>query len=334
MNPFVQEIPLLEKNPEDVYVLHACFTKSTNTNHFSQRIVCLYLQNLNGSHSEKFSIEKYASKNNIALDGIEDWYDDLEIYVLDAFNSFLQSKSGSTFIYWLDEGQELVLDIIKARFEELNKESTSKVFQIVPSSNRKSIQYLMKRVSEEEVPDDLKLFIKNHNNQQLIASYLSNGEESICFTKKEFNKIGSSIISKVSFFIKLINNLSKVQAKTGESKTITPIDLQSMRLIDILRNLNVKSWLFLFGLASVGYATGYAITSFTKKSEIESLQKNIGDLEIELKQKSTELGEVSSTFKDSVKLLNENILTLEQALKEVRRDSAQKVVMESPGDKK
>ncbi|HQQ96767.1 MAG TPA: hypothetical protein PLX35_05860 [Cyclobacteriaceae bacterium] len=317
MNTLIHEIPSLEKSPEDVYVIHACFTKTDNTNHFSQRVVCIYVQNLNGSYSEKFSIEKYASKSNISIDDIEDWYDDLEIYVLDDFNSFLKGSANSIYIYWLDEGQELVLDILKTRFDELNKGNTTKTFHIIPPSNRKSIQYLIKQISDDETPNDLKLFIKSHNNDQLIAGYLNNGEESNCFAKKEFTRIGTSIVSKVSFFTKLINSYSK---KSVGTTNFAPIDLQTMRLIDILKNLNLKSWLFLFGLIGLGYGAGYAITVFQKGKEIESFKSKVTQIEQDLEAKSIELERSNLQFGDSVNALNTKITTLRKKL-EHKNDS-------------
>jgi hypothetical protein len=325
MNPLILEIPSLEKSPEDVYILHACFTKTPNLNQFSQRVVSIYLQNLNGSNSEKYSIEKYASKNNIEIEDIEDWYDDLEVYVLDDFNSFLKGKIGSTFIYWHDDNKELILDIIKERFEELNKENTGKSFQTVPVTHRKSIQYLMKKVSEVEIPSDLKQFIKNHNNGQVIAGYLNNGEESNCFDRKEFNLIGTSIISKVSFFAKLINEHAKQNQKT--LVVFAPIDFQSMKVGDIIRNLNLKSWLILAGLVGASLSLGYGVSNYLNSSEIKSLKDDNSDMEKVIKNKQDELTSKTQLFTDSVTTLTDKVLSADKALG-LTKDSLEAVRVE------
>ena len=319
MNPLIHEIPSLEKSPEDVYVIHACLIKADNIRHFSPRVICIYVQNLNGSFSERFSIEKYASKNNISLDIIADWYDDLEIYILDDFNSFLKGNSNSTFIYWLDE-QELILDIIKSRFEELNKGNTSKVFHQVSASSRKSLQFLMKKVTNDEIPNDLKLFIKKFNKEQLIVGYLNTGHESNCFDKKEFHKISTSVTSKVSFFAKLLSEHASKQITSSSTTVYPPIDLQTMKLFDLLKNLNLKSWLFLLAILSFGFSVGLGVSKLLSSNDIKSLKEQNINLEKSLLEKRKELDDIKSSVIDSTAAHKKQIFLLNKNFQE-RTDS-------------
>src|SRR5438552_1601010 len=131
MKKSIQEILLIKQNPEDVYVIHSSYGKTDNLDHFHPRFYCIYIKNIDASYSNKFSIEKYASKSGIGINDISDWYDDLEISILDELNSLLKAKSECQFIYWAEDGNELILDLIKSRFDELNNDGNNKEFQII-----------------------------------------------------------------------------------------------------------------------------------------------------------------------------------------------------------
>jgi hypothetical protein len=310
MNPLTKEIAAIQSSPEDIYVIHCSQSAAGNVNHYNPRISCIYVQNLNSSEGLKFSIEKYASKNKIDINDITDWYDDLEIYVLDDFNTFLKSKLHCTFIYWAEEGKELLLDIIKSRYEELNKEDDKKAFCRVPISNRKTVQHLVKKVfQDDEIPKDLKQFIKHHNNEQLINGFLNNAEESICFDKKDFNTIGTSVVSKVDFFISVINDYSSRDTMQVKDVNSDAIDLQSMNPFSLLRRLNIKSWLLLISIFSAGIGIGKYFLS----QEINTLQNDKSQLE-------KEITDQQNMFKDSIDNLKAENLKLVKQLK-VESDS-------------
>jgi hypothetical protein len=303
MNPIVKEISAIQSNPEDVYVIHYSQYMDENRSHYPRRVSCIYVQNLNGSESQKFSIDKYAVKNDIDLAAIEDWYDDLEIYVLSDFNTFLRTKMHCTFIYWLEEGQELMLNAIQARYEELNNGEVDKSFYVLSSSNKKVIQNLVSKVDPDSTAyTDLKKFIKYHNQDKILPGFLNTAEESVCFDKKDFSKIETSVVVKVSFFVSLINTCSTVESKQKKDPNNDPIDIQSLSPRALLRRLNIKSWAWFIGIiiSSFGIGTSLSISQVTQ-----------------LKNQNTEfqnqLTEAKKQYEDSLrKYSNSNLNLLNQ----------------------
>lgn len=302
MNSLIQKIPSLKNNPEDVFIIHLSYGSAKNTNHSSPRIVCIYIQNMDSSISEKFSLEKCASKNKIPINEISYFYNDLEETILDEFNTFLKQKPGCTFIYWAEEGQELCIDILKSRFEEINKEETQKNFYTIPSQNRKSIQFLTKGIYNETT-SDLKQFIKNNNKNVLIPNFLTSEEEYNRFELNQLNSVSASAIAKVSFFVKLINELSKKEAEQT-NKPIAPIDLHSMTPIDIIKNLNTKSIVMLVGLLTSAGGVGYSISLYNSNLKIEKFEKATTQLNDSIVNEHSKYAMLQKKFEDSTTYLN------------------------------
>jgi hypothetical protein len=295
MNPIVKEISAVRDNPEDVYVIHCSQYINENRNVYPKRVSCIYLQNLNGSESQRFSLEKFASKNGIEVAGIEDWYDELEYYVLDEFNTFLRTRSHCTFIYWLEEGHGLVLDCVKERYDELNKEE-DKQFHTLSPSNRKTVQYLVKKVyPSSDNHKELKQFIKYYNHDQVVPGYLNAAEESVCFDKKEFQKIETSVVAKVTFFVSLINDCAATSPLSQKDANIDPVDLQSLSPLALMRRLSLKSWGWLIGIfiASGGIGTWIAASK-------------INDLKDQNIQLRVELDKQKKQYEDSLNLIQNN----------------------------
>lgn len=306
------DITFLQRNPEDVYVIHCAYGKANNENHFSPRIYCIYLKNLDSSYSAKFSLETYGSKNDIPINDIPDWYDDLELYILDDLNDFLKSKSDCLFIYWAEQGNELILDILKTRFEELNKAGTTKRFFEIPMQQRKSVQSLLQNLSKASFINqtDLKVFVRDHNNQQLINGYLQGSEESVCFTRKEYDKITLSITAKVDFFIKIINQ----QPTSPKTKTeiTSPLDLQSFSLGWLLKRLSIGSWLLMGGILIGTFLTGLGINDYFSSKNEKALDREIQDLKKQNEKQQQDYEGDKKSLLDSILKLNSKINKMSQ----------------------
>jgi hypothetical protein len=298
MNPIVKEISAIQSNPEDVYVIHCSQYTDENRNHYPRRISCVYIQNLNGSESQKFSIDKYAVKNDIDLADIEDWYDELEVYVLSDFNTFLRMKMNCIFIYWLEEGQELMLNALQARYEELNSRDVDKPFYVLSSSNKKTIQNLVNKVDPASAAcTDLKQFIKYHNQDKIFSGFLNTAEESVCFDKKDFNKIETSVMVKVGFFVSLINTCSTADVNGKIQPKNDPVDIQSLSPLDLFRRLSIKSWIWFIGIiiSSAGIGTYF-------------YSRQITDLKNQNTQLHTQLTDQKQKFEDSLKIYRDSLI--------------------------
>lgn len=269
------EINVLFNSPEDSYVIHYSFIEADGINSHLNKIISIHAKNLNSSDSREFSIEKTASKNDIPIEDLQDWFDDLELTILDEFNSFLKEKSKCIFIYYCEEdGQGLILDEIKRIFDARNKSYAKKTFKIIPTSNRKSIPFIFRFSNQDK---GLKSFIKKFNQDKLPNGFLTNGEESVSFEKKLFNKIRESISCKIDFIISLLNSENNKSTLYYTKQDNTVINLEDQNLWELIKKFNVKSWGILIAIAIVIFSGGMFLNRILNSKEKNNLiEENTG----------------------------------------------------------
>lgn len=310
MNPISKEIPALLESPEDVYVVHFSHGATNNRAHFCPRIFCIYVQNMNGSESIKFSIENIAIKQKVPIDDIIYWYDELELSLLDEFDAFLRSKNNCTFIYWVEDYKELILDVIKSRFEELNKVE-KRSFCEIPIANRKSIHFLVCKI-ERNVSRDLKRFINAFNKNTPIAGFLSLAEEQQYFEKKDFSKIGASVVAKVSFFVRIIIELVNqppLSAAPGLPNP-EPFDIRPLTPKQLFKNLNVASWLIIGGAMVSAFTFGMWLNNILNNEDLKDKSKKLDLTEFNLFLTSDSLKKLKQSSLEAMHKLDSANLSL------------------------
>lgn len=307
MNPIAKEISALQNSPEDVYVVHFSHGITSNAHHYYPRIVCIYVQNINGSESKKFSIENLAKKQKVPIEEIADWYDELESFLLDEFDEFLRSKTNCIFIYWAEDNKELILDVIKSRFEELNKKE-NRSFCSIPNGNRKSVYFLVNKI-DSSAPRDLKQFVKTYNNQALVPGFLTIEEEQSFFDKKDFGKVGTSVVAKVSFFVRIIHDFSnkRVEATNNKTKDSEAIDIRALNPIHFFKRLTLGSWLIVLSIISGLFMSGFGLKNYFSNEEIKDISREKAKAEEKLKDNIESHSNKVQTMEDTIKKLhNEN----------------------------
>ena len=271
----LEEIKTLFINPEDSYIIYFTYIEKLGRGRDVKKVIAIHAKNLNSTDSREFSVENFALQNDIPFDDLDDWFDEIELAILDEFNSFLKEKAQCIFIYWAeDDGQGLVLDELKRIFEARNKAESQKIFNQIPPNNRCSIPYLFQFNDGQEIT--FKRFIKHHNKDRLPTAFLTNYEEGVCFEKKEYQKVRTSILCKIDFIIKVLNSH---KSKIHNKATIpSPVDIEGLKPADIIKNMNLKSWLKLFGIVSLIFSVGFGVGKYMDTKEKEKLKNELNEL--------------------------------------------------------
>ena len=203
------------------------------------------------------------------------------------------------------------MDLIKSRFEELNRDDANKIFTWIPITQRKSIQVLIKKVlSDSSIINDLKQFIKVHNKEQLISGFLNNGEESNCFERQQFNQIGSSVVAKVDFFVKLINEYATYGEDKKKKSSPDTVDIRALSPGTLVKRLTLGSWLIVASLVSGTFWVGYKFNS-------PSPVKDTGSIQINPEDPKKANNDRDSLFKD-LKKLTDSIIYLNNENKKLK----------------
>ncbi len=308
--------------PEDIYVIHCAYGDCPNTDQFGDRVVSIFVKNLDSSKSVLVSIEKYASKSGIELNEMKDWHDDLEIAVLDEISDFLKSKSDCNFFFWAEQGKELILDVLQSRFEEINRDSPNKKFADIPASQRWSIKDFLKDRADIDPYDDLKKFIKSNGNGNLVG-YQSSSEERVSFDKSQFGKIKTSIAFKVDFLIGLLqSNVTSSDAdssSTLNNRHVEPMDFQKMNLLSFHNKLNIPSIFLFWGFVIAMFGAGFKVSSYFMNEDKKAIIREMNDSKMnhEIQLKSWQKDKKS--FKDSISVMNKRIESLENEKIEIEK---------------
>jgi hypothetical protein len=313
------EIHALFTNPEDSYVIHFAYLETENIASSQKKIISIHAKNINSTDSREFSIDNFAAKNDIPLEDLEDWFDDIELSILDEFNSFLKEKSICNFIYYgSDDGQGLILDELKRIFEARNRADANKVFKEIPSSKRKNIPFLFQL---DEQDKSIKSFIKQYNNNKLPTAFLSNGEEGVNFERKHFNKVRESVLCKIDFIIRILNvSKNKLKPVTQKSK-ITSVDLESLKPSEIFKHMNTKSWSFFIGAVIALFSLGMWVNNLINTNENNKLKDSNEKLIEKLQLNKTNYKERESLIIDSLNLRLKNV----KERYEIKIDSLNKI---------
>ena len=289
------EIQTLFNNPEDSYVIHCAYFEEDMPVGSLKKIICVHAKNLNSTDSREFSIYNFASKNDIPHDDIEDWFDDLELSILDEFNSFLKEKSRCSFIYFgEEEGQGLILDELKRIFETRNKADAQKIFKEIPINRRKNIPYIFQFDNSDK---NLKNFIKRFNENEIPTTFLSEGEEGANFEKKQYNKIRESVSCKIDCMIKVLNSHRN---KSSSQKATGAVDIQSLKPVDIIKNMNIKSWAWLIGIAIAIFSAGYGSNEFFENKELEAVNEENDKLKKTINKSELDSEQIKTFLIDSI----------------------------------
>lgn len=296
------EIQALFNNPEDSYVIHFAYIEVDNVASSHKKIISIHAKNLNSTDSREFSIDNFAAKNDIPVEDLEDWFDDIELSILDEFNSFLKEKSVCNFIYYGgDDGQGLILDELKRIFEARNRADANKFFKEIPSSKRKNLPFLFQF---DEQDKSIKSFIKHYNNKKLPIAFLSNGEEGVNFERKHFNKVRESVLCKVDFIIKILNIFKNKTTPITSNSISNSVDLESLKPSAIFKHMNAKSWAFLFGGLAAIFSLGMWVNSLVSTNENNVLESKNKELIEKIEKNDTDFKQRESYLVDSINNYN------------------------------
>ena len=164
----------------------------------------------------------------------------------------------------------------------------------VPNGNRKSVHYLVSKI-DSSAPRDLKLFIKQYNSQALVPGFLSLAEEQGFFDKKDFGKVGASVVAKVSFFVRVLNEFSNQVTTTSTISKITSggdaLDIRALKPMQLFSKLTFGSWMIIIWFIVGAFWGGWGFKDYLDKEELKyNLKEKVkAELDLELTTDSLKL---------------------------------------------
>ena len=195
----------LYDNPQNVFVVHySCESFYDREDGRSPRITSIALRNLVSAQTKSFSIHQTAEINGIAMDEIENHYDELEQEMLNGFFDHLSNFQNMHFIHWNMRDSNYGFQAIEHRFRTLCKGKNA------PYVVRDELKTDLSRLLQDIYGLD---YIGHPRLEQLICKnnivrrdFLSGAKEAKAFEEQEFALLHLSTLRKVD----IIGNIASI----------------------------------------------------------------------------------------------------------------------------
>ena len=210
------------KNPENYLIIHySCESFYDIKDGHTPRITSIAVYSFKTAQTESFSIHKTAEKKHVAINEIENKYDELEKSMLDDFFQFIKEHGVMKWLHWNMRDINYGFKAIEHRYEVLGG-----IPVIIGDSFKIDISRLFIQcygICYIQHPRLESLIDYNHIS---CKSFLSGKEEAEAFSNKEFIKLHQSTLKKVDVLANLLNRAIsgtlKVKSKWWEIYGLSP----------------------------------------------------------------------------------------------------------------
>lgn len=186
----------------------------------SPRITSVVVRHFKSGQTVSFSTHTVAEYLKIPLDDIENRYDEIEKQLLTQFYDFARDRRERFWVHWNMRNVTYGFEHLEHRYRVL----TGKEPPSIPIEVRINLNDALKnRYGTDYVPDPRMLSLMEANGGK-VQGFLSGKEEAEAFKARDFIRMNTSTIAKVSFFGHVIWAALKGKLKTEGSGIIYAID--------------------------------------------------------------------------------------------------------------
>lgn len=210
---------------EEILVVHYSYAIVPELQEdMSSMITTIVVRSLDNKINECFGLHLEADLIGISKSEMKDFYSDLELSMLEKFMAFVRLHIKSYWINWNMKDISYGFQAIKHRYEKLTGGNSSG-YTDIPSYRKKNLDSLLSQLFGDcySKNNDKLLDLMTFNKCDTF-SYLDSNNESIEFSKLNYNTVLDSVRAKVdaiaSLFDKMASNSIKIPNKNNYSKFV------------------------------------------------------------------------------------------------------------------
>ena len=183
---------------ESVTVIHySCESFYDRKEGRSPRITSIALRKLDSAQTTSFSIHQTAETNGIRLDGIEEYYDDLEKDMLSRFFSYLSRFQGMRYIHWNMRDANYGFQAIEHRFRVLCGKDKDAAPYVVDDASKIDLSRLIQDIYGSDYIEHPRMERLLQKNGIAPPDFLPGKEEALAFENRNFAALHLSTLRKV-----------------------------------------------------------------------------------------------------------------------------------------
>lgn len=247
----IQTVKFLVKNSVNTYFVHySCEDIDKTESYLSPRITSIAILHYASMRHISFSLHLSAEELGFSIKNINEHLDDIEKDMLIKFNEFLRVHLDNTFwIHWNMSYSTYGFEALAHRYKVLVNSNMVEI----PTSNRYNLSELLSERYGTNYARDPKMPSLMKLNGGYDWKYLSGEDEILAFKAGEYNKLHQSIISKVKFFMEVLDKVSDNRLHTETNKFKFYLD-----------KLYRKTWVQLLGIIGIFISSITEISNFVK----------------------------------------------------------------------
>lgn len=202
----VKEIISAQRDTLAISYSHAaCFGENDE---ISPMITCIVVKSLKGNVYEHFGIHIEADLINIQKSASKDFYPELELSMLEKFNSFMKRHSNCFWIHWNMVNVNYGFQAIKHRYIKLAGEKKGVDFYEIPNNKKIDLNNVLENIYGEDYATRSDRFLELLElNYRTKAGYLNISQEEDEFNKFNYKPVAESIDLKANYICKFANRL-------------------------------------------------------------------------------------------------------------------------------
>ena len=202
----VKEIIRAQYDTLAICYSHAsCFSENDE---ISPMITCIVVKSLKSNVYEHFGIQIEADLINCSKSDSKDYYPELELSMLEKFNSFMKRHSNCYWIHWNMVNVNYGFQAIKHRYVKLAGEKKGVDFYEIPNNKKIDLNKILENMYGEKYATHADRFLELLEfNYHTKDGYLNISQEEEEFNKFNYKPVAESIDLKVNYIDRFANRL-------------------------------------------------------------------------------------------------------------------------------
>ena len=212
----------IKKHPSRFYIVHyssqSLFDAAAGA--LSPRITSIVVRHYETGQTVSFATHTAAEYLEVGLDDVEARYDEIERELLTQFYDFARDRRERFWVHWNMRNVTFGFEHLEHRYRVLTKKEPPSI----PIEVRVNLNDALKqRFGSDYAPDPRMSSLMDMNGGR-VQGFLSGAEEAEAFKYKDFIRMNTSTIAKVTFFSHVISAAMKGKLKTAARGFVNWID--------------------------------------------------------------------------------------------------------------
>lgn len=212
----------IKKHPERFYLIHYSSQSlfDADSGAYSPRITSIVVMHVSTQQTVSFALHAVAESMAISTEQIEEKYNEIEKELLSRFYNFVRDRREKFWVHWNMRNLTYGFEHLEHRYRVLNNSEPP----AIPVEVRLNLNDILRERYGDDYVTDPKMLTLMSLNGQRVPTILTGEEESAAFKDKQFIRMNTSTISKVSFFKHVIEQVQKGKLKTQNTGFFVFVD--------------------------------------------------------------------------------------------------------------